>query len=82
MRQIKCHVFAVCYVSTNVCLTWAGKFLLSLELDMTSAHLIRKVVTAANKAREHAMRRSSNIDEEGIASAIRSLRERWTGLRG
>ena len=55
---------------------------MSLVLDTTSAQPIRKVETAANKVREHAMRRSLNIDEEGIASAIRSLRERWTGLRG
>ena len=50
-------------------------FLSSLALDTTSAHPIRKVAIAANKAREHTMRRSSNIDEEGIASAIRGLRE-------
>ena len=48
---------------------------MSLELDTTSAHLIRKVAIAANKAREHAMRRSLNVDEEEIASAIRGLRE-------
>ena len=49
---------------------------MSLVLDTTSAHLIRKVVAAANKAREHAKMRSSNIDEEEIASAIRGLRGR------
>ena len=48
---------------------------MSLELDTTSAHLIRKVAIAANKAREHAKIRSSSIDGEGIASAIRGLRE-------
>ena len=46
-----------------------------LVLDTTSAHLIKKVATAANKAREHAMRRSLSIDGKGIASAIRNLRE-------
>ena len=57
-------------------------FLESLVTDTTSAHLMKKVATAANKAKEHAMRRSLSVDEEGIASAIRGLRERWTGLRG
>ena len=55
---------------------------MSLVLDTTSVHLIRKVATTANKAREHVMRRSSSIDGEEIASAIRSLRERWIGLQG
>ena len=58
------------------------RFLLSLVPSMTSAHLIRKVATAANKAREHTKIRSSDVDEIGIASAIRGLRERWTGLQG
>ena len=49
---------------------------MSLVLDTTSAHLIRKVAITANKAREHAKIKSSSIDGEGIASAIRSLRER------
>ena len=43
---------------------------------------MRKVATAANKAREYAKVRSSSIDGEGIASAIRGLRERWIGLQG
>ena len=55
---------------------------MSLGLETPSAHLIRKVATAANKVREHAKIRSLNIDEEGIASAMRGLRERWTGLQG
>ena len=55
---------------------------MSLVLDTTSAHLIRKVATAANKAREHAMRRNSNVDEEGIVSAIRGLREMDLGCKG
>ena len=33
------------------------------------------MATAANKAREHTMKKNSNVDEEGIASAIRGLRE-------
>ena len=48
---------------------------MSLVLDTTSAHLIRKVAITANKAGEHVMVKSSNVDEEGIASAIRGLRE-------
>ena len=46
---------------------------MSLVLDTTSAHLIRKVATTANKAREYVKRRSLSIGEEGIASAMRSL---------
>ena len=53
---------------------------MSLVLDTTSAHLIKEVATTANKAREHAKMNSSSIGEEGIASAIRSLGERWTGF--
>ena len=45
---------------------------MSLVLDTTSVHLIRKVAIAANKAREHAIRRNSSIGGEGITSAIRS----------
>ena len=49
---------------------------MSLVLDMTSAHLIRKVAIAANKAREHVKMKGSSIGGEGITSAIRSLGER------
>ena len=55
---------------------------MSLVLVTTSAHLIREVATAAHKAREHTKRRSLNIDKEEIASAVRGLGERWTGLLG
>ena len=48
---------------------------MSLVLDMTSAHRIRKVATVANKAREHVKMKSSSMGEEGITSAIRGLRE-------
>ena len=48
---------------------------MSLVPDTTSAHLIKKVAIAANKAREHAIMKSSDVNEEGIASAIRGLRE-------
>ena len=37
---------------------------------MTSTHLMRKVATAVNKAKEHANEKG----REGIASAIRGLR--------
>ena len=79
LSSLKCKSLFTLYLLLHTLLTSVyrtcplGVLLCNIEFQ-TSAHLMRKVVTAANRAKEHA-----NIEKwEGIASAIRGWE--WRGL--